>query len=234
MTDHGDEETSAAATPDGDADRIRWNWNRMCSLALSALLAVVALVAVGTSPAAADPDGKYPSLSAHRHDDDDYYDDHYDDYYDDGDAPPSERGPTGYSLVLPKGAIESSLTAPHHGYPAIDIAVAAGTPFYAVTSGTATRLYRAGGCGNGVTLRGDDGAKYTYCHASRISAVGRVANGQRLGLTGSTGDATGPHLHLQIAYPASTLRCPKALLVALSKGTAPPPVERLPTSGCSY
>ncbi|MDT7699885.1 MAG: hypothetical protein QOJ30_2210 [Pseudonocardiales bacterium] len=231
MTDHGDEETSAPATPDGDADRIRWNWNRMCSLVLSALLAVVALVAVGTSPAAADPDGKYPTLSAHHHDDDD---DYYDDYYDDDDAPPSERGPTGYSLVLPKGAIESSLTAPHHDYPAIDIAVAAGTPFYAVTSGTATRLYRAGGCGNGVTLRGDDGAKYTYCHATRISAVGRVANGQRLGLTGSTGDATGPHLHLQIAYPASTLRCPKALLVALSKGTAPPPVERLPTSGCSY
>jgi murein DD-endopeptidase MepM/ murein hydrolase activator NlpD len=232
MMDHGDEETSAPATVDGDAGRIRWN--RLCSLALSALLALVALVAVGTSPAAANPDGKYPTVSAHRHDDGEDDDEDDDDDDDGDDAPLSGRGPTGYTLVLPKGAIRSSLTAPHHDYPAIDIAVAAGTPFYAVTSGTATRLYQAGGCGNGVTLRGDDGAKYTYCHATRISATGRVANGQRLGLTGSTGDSTGPHLHLQIAYPASTLRCPTALLVALSKGTAPPPVKNLRTSGCSY
>jgi murein DD-endopeptidase MepM/ murein hydrolase activator NlpD len=230
MADHGDEETGAPAMVDGDAGRV-W-WNRLCSLALAALLAVVGLVAFGASPAAASPGGKYPALSAPRHDDGDDDDDDNDD--DDGGAPLSGRGPTGYTLVLPKGAIRSSLTAPHHDYPAIDIAVASGTPFYAVTSGRATRIYQAGGCGNGVLLRGDDGAKYTYCHATSVSATGRVASGQRLGLTGSTGDSTGPHLHLQITYPGSTLRCPRALLVALSKGAAPPPVKSLPTSGCSY
>ncbi|NMH98385.1 M23 family metallopeptidase [Pseudonocardia acidicola] len=131
-----------------------------------------------------------------------------------GDTPPSERtapnprGSIGYDVVLRKGKTGSSLSAPHHDHPAIGMTVVSGTPFHVITSGTATRPYQAGGCGIGVTLRGDDGATCTYCHATRITAAGTVTGG-RLGLTGSAGNSTGPHLHLQMRYPASTLRCPQ-------------------------
>src|SRR5207247_10645831 len=56
-------------------------------------------------------------------------------------------------------------------------------------------------CGIGLSLRAADGQEWTYCHLSYLDpAVGQGAvlnAGQAVGLLGHTGDATGPHLHLQ-------------------------------------
>jgi murein DD-endopeptidase MepM/ murein hydrolase activator NlpD len=92
-----------------------------------------------------------------------------------------------------------------------------------------------------VQLAGDDGAVYVYCHASaRTVANGaRVAAGTQLGRTGGqrgaagAGSSTAPHLHLQLKYPAGTLRCPQHLLLAIYNGANVPALTALPTSGCT-
>ena len=139
---------------------------------------------------------------------------------------------SGYAFILPKSSIGTTawLTKPHHDYPAADIPVGSGTPYYAVTSGTVS--HAGNGCGIGVVLQGDDGVQYTYCHgSSRIANGARVNGGQQLGKTGNTGNSTGPHLHFQIKAP--TLRCPQQLLLALYNGSPAPSPRDLPTGGCT-
>jgi Peptidase family M23 len=143
---------------------------------------------------------------------------------------------SGYRYILPQGAAQSSLTAPHHDYPALDISVVTGTPYYAITGGRVLRTGRDSSCGLGIILYGNDGAEYTFCHGSRwdVASGQTVAPGQQLGLTGNTGRSEGPHLHIQIKYPGTVLRCPQRLVSALATNAPLPLVKDLPTSGCFY
>ncbi|HEY6788066.1 MAG TPA: M23 family metallopeptidase, partial [Trebonia sp.] len=128
-----------------------------------------------------------------------------------------------YQFILPDSSIRNLrvLGGQRHGpRNAIDIPVPAGTPYYAITSGTVTRTMPWGACGKGVILKGDDGVQYTYCAGSRwvVRNGTRVAAGTELGVAGNTRRHRWAHLQLQIAYPATnpkTLRCPQSLLVAL-------------------
>ena len=65
----------------------------------------------------------------------------------------------------------------------------------------------AGNCGIGFTLRTGDGRSWTYCHLSylepRRPARCAAPRGAPVGLVGSTGHSTGPHLHLQLQPAAS-------------------------------
>jgi hypothetical protein len=66
----------------------------------------------------------------------------------------------------------------------------------------------SGNCGIGLTMRAaSDSRMWTYCHLSYeepgIQPGIAVSAGQPLGLVGSTGHSTGPHLHLQL-QPASS------------------------------
>lgn len=131
---------------------------------------------------------------------------------------------------------------PHHDYPAADIPVPTGTPIYSVVAGQVVSRADDGRCGWGVTIDGVDGARYTYCHASSVSAdiqpgvevqAGQqiMASGGETGTAGA-GTSTGPHLHLGIRVDGVSV-CPQNLLVALSQGQAVA-VGSLPTSGCFY
>lgn len=109
-------------------------------------------------------------------------------------------GGGGFSLPIPRGALSRGYyTAPHHDYPALDLPVGTGTPLYAVRSGVANQINNSR-CGLGYSLAGDDGASYLYCHLSRhgVGSGTRVGAGTQLGLSGSTGNSTGPHVHLEI------------------------------------
>ncbi|MES1247912.1 MAG: peptidoglycan DD-metalloendopeptidase family protein, partial [Actinomycetota bacterium] len=121
-------------------------------------------------------------------------------------------GPTaidGYVFPVGGGAGSVSASHSHHDYPAVDIAAPLGAPLYALTGGIVVRAWSTidPRCGIGFTMRADDGREWTYCHMSVLDstvAVGaRLTAGQPVGLVGATGDATGPHLHLQL-QPAST------------------------------
>jgi hypothetical protein len=150
-----------------------------------------------------------------------------------------------YVFILPRDALKPAewkrvLNKPHHHYPAGDLPVVTGTPFYAVTAGKVTYTGDKGTCGLGITLIGLDGVHYTYCHSSkRIAENGEVVPpGTELGLSGNTSSKPiGPHLHFEIRINKEQ-RCPQSLLWALYEGTQPPPdaktVDALPAKGCTY
>ncbi|WP_406053844.1 transglycosylase family protein [Streptomyces sp. NBC_01077] len=81
-----------------------------------------------------------------------------------------------------------------------DFAVPTGTPVKAVASGTVVSAGWNGAYGNSVVIHHTDGMYSLYAHLSSTEAVPgqRTAPGQQLGLSGSTGNSTGPHLHLEI------------------------------------
>lgn len=137
------------------------------------------------------------------------------------------------SLPIPRGALSRGYYAtPHHDYPAIDLPVGTGTPLYAVRSGVANQINNSR-CGLGYSLNADDGASYLYCHLSRhgVGSGTRVNAGTQLGWSGSTGNATGPHVHLEI-YAGGANRCPQTFLLAIYDGGSPPAPASLPTGGC--
>jgi hypothetical protein len=141
--------------------------------------------------------------------------------------------------ALPEGEWEHALTKQHHDYPAADIPVRSGTPYFAVTAGKVTYT-TSEACGLGITLIGMDGVHYTYCHSSQLLVPENawVAPGTELGLSGDTGSAKGhPHLHFEIRIDRRQ-HCPQPLLWDLYRGTKPPPdwstVHDLPETGCFY
>jgi murein DD-endopeptidase MepM/ murein hydrolase activator NlpD len=67
---------------------------------------------------------------------------------------------------------------------------------------------------------------------SQAVAIGdRVAVGQLILDSASTGDATGPHLHFAI-QAGGARRCPQVWLVSIAKASAPVAPGDLPTTGC--
>jgi murein DD-endopeptidase MepM/ murein hydrolase activator NlpD len=110
------------------------------------------------------------------------------------------------------GAGVVSVGHTHHDYPAADIAAPEGAPLYALTNGFVVRAWHmpSGNCGIGFTMTAAvDGREWTYCHLSylesSVQAGAALSAGASVGLVGSTGHATGPHLHLQLqpaqSYP---------------------------------
>jgi murein DD-endopeptidase MepM/ murein hydrolase activator NlpD len=90
----------------------------------------------------------------------------------------------------------------------IDLLSAAGAPVAAAAPGRVTWAgLRAGGWGNLVTIAHGNGIRTMYAHLSTISVhVGQwVAGGTVVGLVGSTGDATGPHLHFEVRLDGAAI-----------------------------
>ena len=82
----------------------------------------------------------------------------------------------------------------------IDIGCAYGTPNRAAAPGTVIYAGWLGGYGNLVVIDHGNGLSTAYAHASSILVgVGQtVAQGRTVSLVGSTGHATGPHLHFEV------------------------------------
>lgn len=85
------------------------------------------------------------------------------------------------------------------GHNGIDFALPAKTGLLAVAAGTITeRRSDPTGYGLYAVLTDAEGGQWLYGHASRwyVSLGATVKPGQRLGLSGNSGNSTGPHLHL--------------------------------------
>ena len=82
------------------------------------------------------------------------------------------------------------------GHFGTDYAAPAGTPIRATASGTVTQAGYGSGNGNYVKIRHDKTYETQYLHMSKIIARKgqHVAQGEVIGLVGSTGLATGPHV----------------------------------------
>jgi murein DD-endopeptidase MepM/ murein hydrolase activator NlpD len=107
------------------------------------------------------------------------------------------------------GPSQVSVAHTHHDYPAADIAAPEGSPIYAISDAAVLRSWTDPDprCGIGLTIRTSDGREWTYCHLSYLDPAVlpgvTLSAGTPVGLVGSTGDATGPHLHLQLDPPTS-------------------------------
>ena len=85
----------------------------------------------------------------------------------------------------------------HYG---VDISGGGGSSIYASKAGSATKYYDANGYGNWIQIDHKDGTYSRYAHMSstKISGTQDVSAGQQIGVEGSTGNVTGPHLHFEI------------------------------------
>lgn len=118
---------------------------------------------------------------------------------------PPQQGPAlpeyGYYLWPVAGG---HITQGIHGNNAIDIGAPAGTYIFAAAAGRVTVATNDnawnGGYGNHVVIAHNNGTQTSYGHASRVfvSKGDTVAASQPIGIVGSTGHSTGPHLHFEV------------------------------------
>jgi murein DD-endopeptidase MepM/ murein hydrolase activator NlpD len=82
----------------------------------------------------------------------------------------------------------------------VDFALPTGTPLKSVAAGTVVSAGNGGAYGNQVVIQHQDGMYSQYAHLSQlsVSAGQTVTVGQQIGLSGATGNVTGPHLHFEI------------------------------------
>lgn len=95
------------------------------------------------------------------------------------------------------GSRESIRASGHRG---LDIAAPTGTPIKAAAAGTVTTSGVAGSYGKMVIISHGNGVQTVYAHCSQllVSKGQKVSQGQIIGKVGSTGNSTGPHLHLEV------------------------------------
>jgi murein DD-endopeptidase MepM/ murein hydrolase activator NlpD len=109
-------------------------------------------------------------------------------------------GPVGSGFIWPTGNHFLSGNNYWSGHLGIDIAAGLGAPVWAASAGVVTLAQAYGGYGNLVMIDHGNGYITVYGHLSQINVVPcqGVAAGQLIGLAGSTGNSTGPHLHFEV------------------------------------
>jgi murein DD-endopeptidase MepM/ murein hydrolase activator NlpD len=113
-----------------------------------------------------------------------------------------------HAWVLPVAAGVYHLTARFGDYSSLwsnfhtglDFASPTGTPIMAVAGGTISETSYSGAYGNRTIETLPDGTELWYCHQNEFgTTVGAtVRPGEVIGYVGSTGNVTGPHLHLEV------------------------------------
>ena len=84
----------------------------------------------------------------------------------------------------------------------LDIGLKTGDPIYATFDGKVRVSKAAGDYGNLVIIRHNNGLETYYAHLSQrdVEVGDWIVAGQQIGLGGSTGRSTGPHLHYEVRY----------------------------------
>jgi murein DD-endopeptidase MepM/ murein hydrolase activator NlpD len=128
--------------------------------------------------------------------------------------PQIAQRPKEFIMPMDHGRVTSMF---HQGrfHPAIDLAAPLGTPVRATTrKQKVTFAGQRGGYGNLVITRDTSGRQHYYGHLQRIVAgIGTLLEqGDLLGLLGSTGHSTGPHVHYEVRRSTGGHFNPAALL----------------------
>ncbi|MDQ0994283.1 peptidoglycan DD-metalloendopeptidase family protein [Streptomyces sp. V3I7] len=119
-------------------------------------------------------------------------------------AKPTRRGHTSLTAPVnartgtPYRAVGSYWSKGYHT--GVDFPVPTGTSVHAVAAGRVVDAGWGGSYGYQVVIRHADGRYSQYAHLSAISVrTGQeVSVGRRIGRSGATGNATGPHLHFEV------------------------------------
>ncbi len=105
-----------------------------------------------------------------------------------------------------RGRINSPFGNRSRGYhTGIDIQASTGDPIYSAAGGKVVSASYSGGYGNLVTIDHGDGVTTLYAHLSQFNvSVGQTVGSQELvGLAGTSGRTTGPHLHFEVRIDGS-------------------------------
>ncbi|WP_221177268.1 M23 family metallopeptidase [Nocardioides marmoriginsengisoli] len=103
----------------------------------------------------------------------------------------------GYHLTARFGQSSGLWSRNHTG---LDFAAPSGTPIYAIANGVITSTGYDGAYGNKTVETLADGTEIWYCHQSEIGVtVGqKVVQSTQIGRVGSSGNVTGPHVHIEV------------------------------------
>lgn len=119
----------------------------------------------------------------------------------------------GFAEKKPKGKftapVDTHTSAPYRasgsqwssGYhTGVDFPVSVGTPVKAIGAGEVAKAGRGGSYGIEVVIKHNDGHYSQYAHLSKMAVKKgtKVKVGQEIGLSGNTGNSTGPHLHFEV------------------------------------
>lgn len=98
------------------------------------------------------------------------------------------------------GYRENPVSGKHKFHSGYDLAAPSGSPIYAMYSGTVSVSKWDDGYGNYIIIDHSDGQQTLYAHCSKllVSVSERVEAGQEIAKVGSTGNSTGPHLHVEL------------------------------------
>ncbi|MFF4081533.1 FG-GAP-like repeat-containing protein [Streptomyces sp. NPDC001777] len=143
-----------------------------------------------------------------------------------------------FKLPYPAGSAYTITQTPGSGYShnddynrhAVDFAMPTGTPIVASAAGTV--YFEGWSTGGGIMALIDHGnnrcSQYAHLNSTIVNAGQRVAQGQRIGTSGATGNATGPHLHWNIVHCSSQLsrEIPDSVEMGTSYPTGYAPVSR--------
>lgn len=148
--------------------------------------------------------------------------------------PPTTPPPapaTDYVKPVPGGVIQAfHNTDAGYGlgyHTGVDLAAPSNTPVKAVHGGTVVSVNGAGSAyGNHVVIKHADGVYTLSAHLNSVSvSVGQtVTTGQQIGLSGSTGNSSGPHLHFELRNQAT----------AYADGVFSDPIAWLKSHGVNY
>jgi len=146
----------------------------------------------------------------------------------------------GFRISSPYGERVHPVTGKVSLHNGTDIATPTGTPLKAAHNGTVKRASVDSISGNYVVLDHGLGVQTTYCHLSEVDSVEkhRVAREGVIGLSGSTGRVTGPHLHYILRVNATAVDAEQyghapgniGALTAPSLPPPPPPPEKAPVA----
>lgn len=126
---------------------------------------------------------------------------------------PLDSLPDEVNIQLVKGEadfcfpVKNIITSPYgwrweRAHRGVDIRLAVGTPVHCAFAGVVRVACPMGAYGNLVVVRHYNGLETAYAHLSKIQVKPRqvVQAGEVLGLGGSTGRSTGPHLHFEVRF----------------------------------
>jgi murein DD-endopeptidase MepM/ murein hydrolase activator NlpD len=116
-------------------------------------------------------------------------------------APPARPASPvpGHAMGYPFGVRDSHYKAGYHT--GADWPASTGDPIVALVSGKVVRADWGGAYGNWTLIMGSDGHVWLYAHQSRreVRVGQKVVRGQVIGYVGTTGNVTGPHVHIELS-----------------------------------
>lgn len=120
---------------------------------------------------------------------------------------------TGYRLSARFGQTSSRWSRGVHT--GLDFAGYTGMPIVSVAAGTVVSSGWEGAYGLATVIALEDGTRIKYAHQSKtlVSPGQQVKPGQMIGHVGSTGNSTGPHLHLEVITPGGIMVDPYTALL---------------------